>query len=96
MEKTDPMSIRQIIDRVMDRSASRDEFLGQRASALWPDIVGPGVNRQTTRRYFRDGHLHVFIASAPLKAELSFRCEAIAEAINRALGRDIVKKIILH
>ena len=55
MERTDPMSIRQIIDRVMDRSSSREEFMGHRASALWPDIVGPGVNRATSRRYFRNG-----------------------------------------
>lgn len=96
MERTDPMSIRQIIDQVIDRSAGRDEFLGQKASALWPDIVGPGVNRLTTRRYFRDGVLHVYLSSPVLKNELSFRTTAIAEAINSALGTDTVKKIAIH
>ena len=83
MERTDPMSIRQIIDRVMDRSSSREEFMGHRASALWPDIVGPGVNRATSRRYFRNGELHVYLTSG-------------ARAINDALGREVVERIILH
>ena len=96
MDRIDPMSIRQIIDKVIDRSSSREEFLGQRASALWPDIVGPGVNRATSRRYFRDGELHVYITSGALKNELSFRREAIAQAINDALEREVVKRIILH
>lgn len=96
MERTDPMTIRQIIDRVIDRSASRDEFLGYRASALWPDVVGPGVNHMTTRRYFRDGELHVYISSAPMKAELSFSRERIAASINDILGREVLRKIILH
>ena len=96
MERTDPMSIRQIIDRVMDRSSSREEFMGPRASALWPDIVGPGVNRATSRRYFRNGELHVYLTSGALKNELSFRREEIARAINDALGREVVERIILH
>jgi hypothetical protein len=96
MEKTDPMSIRQIIDRVMDRSSSREEFLGHRASALWPDIVGPTVNRATSRRYFSNGELHVYITSGALKNELSFQREAIARAINDALERPVVQRIVLH
>ena len=96
MERTEPKSVRQIIDLVMDRSSSREEFIGQRASALWPDIVGPGVNQATSRRYFSNGELHVHITSAPLKNELSFQREAIAGAINDALGREVVKKIIIH
>ena len=50
----------------------------------------------TTRRYFRDGELHVYISSAPMKAELSFSRERIAASINDILGREVVRKIILH
>lgn len=90
------MSLREIIDRVMDASARKDDMLAMRAAYLWTDVVGPGVNRYTTRRYVKDGVLHVYISSGPLKSELSFRREAIAKAINEILGREVVKSIRLH
>ncbi len=96
MKRTEPMSLREIIDRVMDASARKDDMLAMRAAYLWTDVVGPGVNRYTTRRYVKDGVLHVYISSGPLKSELSFRREAIAKAINEILGREVVKSIRLH
>lgn len=96
MKRTEPMSIREIIDRVMDASVRKDDFLAMRASYLWPDVVGPGVNRYTTRRYVRDGVLHVHLSSGPLKSELSFRREALVKAINDILGREVITAIKFH
>jgi len=96
MKRTEPMSLREIIDRVMDNSVRRDDMMAMRASSLWPEVVGPGVNRLTTRRYVRDGVLHVYISSGPLKSELSFQREAIAKAINDILGREVITSIRFH
>ena len=96
MKRTEPMSLREIIDRVMDSSARKDDILAMRAASLWADVVGPGVNRYTTRRYVADGVLHVYLSSGPLKSELSFRREAIARSINDILGREIIKSIRFH
>lgn len=90
------MSIRQIIDKVIDTSARKKDMLEHRASYLWPDIVGPGINRQTTRRYVADGVLHVYIASAPMKAELEFARSAIIRRINEAIGSDVITAIKIH
>lgn len=96
MKRTEPMSLREIIDRVMDSSARKDDMLAMRAASLWADVVGPGVNRYTTRRYVSKGVLHVYLSSGPLKSELSFRREAIAKAINDILGREVVTAIRFH
>lgn len=96
MKRIEPMSIRQIIDQVMDSSARRSDMLEHRASAMWPDIVGQGVNRQTLRRYVAKGVLHVYIASAPMKTELEFARGAIMRRINEALGSDVLTDIKIH
>lgn len=90
------MSIRQIIDQVMDTSARRDEMLAMRASYLWADLVGPGVNRFTSRRYVKDGILHVYITSGPLKSDLAFHRNFLLAEINRILGRPVIREIRLH
>lgn len=96
MKRTDPMSIRQIIDMVIDRSSTKNEMLEHRAASLWSDVVGPGINRHTLRRYPAKGALHVYIDSAPLKTELEFRKTAIIDAINATVGQEVFKTLIIH
>ena len=50
MKRTDPLSIKELIDKVLDDDSVRDAARAQRLCYLWPDIVGQGINRYTTRR----------------------------------------------
>ena len=93
MQRTDPQSIRQIIDVIMDKSARKTEILAMRAAALWPDVVGPGVNRFTLRRYVKNGVMYVRLSSGALKQELSFQRQEIINAINRILGKEVLREI---
>lgn len=90
------MSIRQIIDMVVDRSLSKSEMLEHRAAYLWPDIVGQGINRHTSRRYVAKGVLHVYLDSAPMKTEIEFQKTAIVAAINQALGTEVLTNLVIH
>ena len=65
-----------------------------RASALWPQIVGDGVNRYTIRRYVKDGVMTVHLSSASLANELMLNRASIVQRINEALGREIIRDII--
>lgn len=96
MKWTDPKTFGEIFADAMSRIGKSDVYDEQRASYLWTEIVGPTVNRYTTRRYIADGVLHVYISSAPLKSELSFLTDTLADRINQAVGRPVVKSIIIH
>lgn len=60
MKRTEPISIRQLIDRVMLDGDTRETVMQQRASYMWTEVVGAGVNRYTFRRYVEKGVLHVY------------------------------------
>ena len=96
MKRTEPLLFSEIFNRVVEQSGHADTYAEQRACFVWPEVVGQGVNRYTSRRYVSRGLLHVYIDSAPLKTELEFRKSAIVEAINSALGTDMLKGIIIH
>lgn len=96
MKRTEPMSIRQIIDQVLDNSSRKSDFMEQRAMSYWADVVGPGVNHLTARRYVSKGVLHVYLSSAPLKTELEFRKSAILEALNSLAGGEPLKELRIH
>ena len=94
MKRTEAKNIGQIIDDVL-RKEHLDVALDEhRASALWPQIVGDGINRYTIRRYVKDGVMTIHLSSASLKAELMLNRDAIIQRINQALGRDIIREIV--
>lgn len=96
MKRTDPVSIKQLIDRILDEDSVRDAARAQRVCYLWPEIVGPGINRYTTRRYVADGILHVYITSAPLKNELQFHRDRLVGLLNDAVGTPVITDIHFH
>ncbi len=96
MKRTEPKSIAEIIDESMAQAGLTDAMAQQRACYLWPEIVGPGVNRYTFKRYVHHGKLHVHITSAALKNELAFHRSRLVEQINRAVGSNAITDIIFH
>ncbi len=96
MKWTEPKTFGEIFNEAMTRVGMNDTYDEQRASFLWTEIVGPTINRFTTRRYITNGVLHVYISSAPLKSELSFLTETLKNRINDAVGRQVVTSIVIH
>lgn len=96
MKRTYPTLIKDLIDKVFLESDTRETVMEQRASYLWTEVVGPGVNRYTFRRYVERGVLHVYISSAPLKNDLAFLRRKIIDEINARLGEEILKDIAIH
>jgi len=96
VKRTEALSIREIIDATLRREDIRAEALAHRAAWLWGEVVGPGVNRYTTRRYVADGVLHVYISASSLKEELGYMRRTIVEHINSALGAEVVRELKIH
>lgn len=96
MKRTEPISIKQLIDKVMLESDTREAMMQQRASYLWTEVVGSGVNRFTFRRYVDKGVLHVYITSASLKNDLGFLRQNILKEINSRLGAEVLSDIVIH
>jgi len=94
MKRTEAQNVGQIIKDLL-RKENLDVALDEhRASALWPQIVGDGINRYTIRRYVKDGVMTVHLSSASLANELMLNRASIIQRINEALGRDIIREII--
>lgn len=96
MKRSEAKTVGEIFNDAMTQAGLGDTYDQQRASFLWPEIVGPTVNRMTTRRYIEDGVLHVYISSASLKSELSFLTDTLKQRINDSIGKQVVKSIVIH
>lgn len=96
MKRTYPKHIAGIIDEAMERAGLTENLNAQKAAAAWIDVVGPAINRYTTRRYVSGGVLHVYLTSAPLKNELSFNRDRLISAINRVVGAEVITDVHFH
>lgn len=97
MKRTEPKSFAEIFDENMARAGASDSMARHQACFLWPEIVGPGINKYTYKRYVDDtGCLHVYVSSAPLKNELSYMRSQLVEQINKAVGSQALTDIIFH
>ena len=96
MKRTEPKSFAEIFDENMARAGASDTMARHQACFLWPEIVGPGINKYTYKRYVDDtGCLHVYVSSAPLKNELSYMRSQLVEQINKAVGSQALTDINL-
>lgn len=97
MKRTDPQSLQEIIHEVFARAGMAENEARQRALSLWGEIVGPGVNRYTSRRYVTEqGVMHVYITSAALKADLQYMRADIMRRLNEAVGSAAITDLLIH
>jgi len=94
MKRTEAKNIGQIINEVLVKENLDVALDEHRACALWPQIVGDGINRYTIKRYVINGVMTVYLSSASLANELMLNRMAIIQRLNQALGRDIIHEII--
>lgn len=96
MKRSDAESVGALISRYIAESGNSDAFARGKICFLWPEIVGPGVNRHTVRRWVDGDMLHVVISSAPLKNELMFLRTDLTRRLNEAAGAEVIKSIVIH
>ena len=62
----------------------------------WEKLMGNGVNNYTTAIKLERDTLYVQLSSSVLREELSYGKEKIILMLNEALGKEIVKKLVLR
>ena len=65
-------------------------------SEAWTVVMGNGVNSYTTAVKLERNTLYVQLSSSVLREELSYGKDKIIDMLNEALGKNLIKKIILR
>lgn len=66
------------------------------AREAWIKLMGNGVNNYTTAIELRSGTLFVSLSSSVLREELGMGKSKIIAMLNKELGKDLVKKLVLR
>ncbi|WP_299437373.1 DUF721 domain-containing protein [uncultured Aquimarina sp.] len=63
---------------------------------IWEQIMGPAINKYTRNIKLDRETLFIELTSSVLREELSYGKEKIISNLNEALGRELIKKLVLR
>ena len=96
MRKSNESSLGEAINQLIDHYRLRDRLNEVRLKAAWDIQMGNTISNRTTGLKIKNEVLHIGISSAPLREELLFRKERIMELMNKELGGDYIKDVVIR
>jgi len=88
-------SIGDAIDRFLEQSRIRGSIQALQIGDVWEDIMGKTIARYTEEIKIINDTLFITTHVAPLKQELIFQKEKIKLRVNEALGKKVIKEIVV-
>lgn len=96
MRKTKPMSIGELwSDFVASNPVVGSKLAQAKAVELWPVVVGPEITSRTVSVSVDKGVLTAVMSSSAARSELFMRREALKNALNKAVGSNAIRVVLI-
>lgn len=89
-------NLKDILNDMVDDMKWKERLSETKIREVWLNKMGTTINQYTKEVNFRRDKLFITITSAPLRQELSYEREKIAEMMNAELGRLAVKDVVIR
>jgi len=88
-------SIGDAIEKFLEQSRIRGSIQALQIGDVWEEIMGKTIARYTEEIKIINDTLFITTHVAPLKQELIFQKEKIKLRVNEALGKKVIKEIVI-
>jgi hypothetical protein len=88
-------SIGDAIEKFLEQSRIRSSIQALQIGDVWEEIMGKTIARYTEEIKIINDTLFITTHVAPLKQELIFQKEKIKLRVNEALGKKVIKEIVV-
>lgn len=87
--------IEDILKEFVKTNKLQDGLVKIEVREAWENIMGNGINHYTTAIKLEHHTLYIRLSSSVLREELSYGKEKIITMLNEALGKQLIKKLVL-
>jgi len=94
--QNDHMNISDLLKEFVDTNNLQKGLDSVNVRDAWVQLMGNGVNNYTTNIKLQKDTLYVQLSSSVLRQELSYGKDKIITMLNEALGKELIKKLILR
>jgi len=95
MERKDVQSLGSVIKEYLKESRMERKLAEVEIVNAWPEVLGKIVARATNNIYIKDGTLFVSLKSSIVRNELFIIRHDIINSLNRHVGLEVIKEIVL-
>ncbi|HET6722508.1 MAG TPA: DUF721 domain-containing protein [Chitinophagaceae bacterium] len=88
-------SIGDAIQKFLEQSRIRGSIQALQIEEVWGEIMGKTIAKYTEEIKIINDTLFITTHVAPLKQELVFQKEKIKLRVNEALGKNVIKEIVI-
>jgi hypothetical protein len=92
----DNQSIQDVLKAFVDTNKLQSGLDKVNVRDAWANLMGNGVNNYTTAIELKHETLYVQLSSSVLREELSYGSEKIIAMLNEAIGKEVIKKLVLR
>lgn len=90
------MSISDVLQEFVDKNKLQKGLDKVNVKEVWNTEMGPPIAKYTTAIKLDRDTLYVQLNSSVLREELSYGKEKIIAMLNKKLGKDLIKKLVLR
>lgn len=88
-------SIGDAIQKFLEQSRIKGSIQALQIEDMWEEIMGKTIAKYTEEIRIINGTLFITTHVGPLKQELIFQKEKIKLRVNEALGKNLIKEVII-
>lgn len=96
MRSANTENINNVFRLFLKQNGLERKYLEAKACRIFPEVMGKTVENRTKKIYCSRGNLFVHLDSAVLRNELFMMKSGIISEINKKLGSEVIKEIILR
>ncbi len=89
-------SIGQAIQQFLDKSRIKNDVQAMQIQDIWAELMGKTIANYTEKIQLYNDRLFITTSVAPLKQELLYQRDKIRQRVNEALGKELVKEVIVQ
>jgi predicted nucleic acid-binding Zn ribbon protein len=89
-------SLGEAIEQFLKKSRLKGSVQALQITDVWEQVMGKTVAKYTDSIKIYGDKLYITTAVAPLKQELMFQKDIIAQRVNEALGEKVIKEVVIN
>lgn len=89
-------SMRDAIQEFLNKSRIKGDIQALQIEDVWAEIMGKTIARYTDKLQIIGDRLIITTTVGPLKHELIYQKEKIKLRVNEALGKNVIKEVIVQ
>lgn len=95
MNRDNLKSLKEVLDEFSQQKSIKKPLLEAKVVNMWKPLMGDLVDRYTDTIYVNNKTLFVKVKVSSLKNELIYLQEDIVSKINKEIGEDFIKKLVI-